>query len=270
MPFTRTTNPPSTNAKVTVEFAGLMSLEAGENNSCIVGVHRWTYTHTFQATLIVCKPDRPPSLVRLFTGPLTGAFLIRLDPDPNQGSFRAFAPTDDPFVRSAAANNHDFDYRWAINMREYHTETQTNDGASPGGTLMTGVLYTPTLTRPGMNPQLVRAGSNPRELYRISADLAAAIETPDGTQVWLQWRELGETKHLTLPRAYDPEGTTYIVSLLNDPPIGTPVAHDEIELYYKILETNAEPIPDDEQWRLEYVHFEKTDEIPCMPITLEP
>jgi hypothetical protein len=269
MPFTPTINPPSINPFLTVEFAGLMLLSPGPGNTCNIGIHHWSLIHTFQVMLIVNKPGHPPTLVRLLTGPLTGQLAITLDPQPAQGDFQVFAPTTPPFIRQSSGNDAR-DYRFAINLRDLHPSADYNDGARPIATLSTGVLYTSNLSPDDLDPKFVRGTLPPIRLYYISADLAAAIQPPTNTNVKLTWSELGEPQSLILPRRRDPAGTTYTVSLINEPPISSPPEHDELGLYYKVLTVNGAPIPSLEHWRLEYAYDEKTDEIPCMSVTLEP
>lgn len=267
MPFTPTTSPPSTNSLVTVEFAGQMLLSSGAGNSCNIGINHWTLTHMFQVMLIVNKPNRPSTLVRLIAGPLTGALAIRLEPAPMQDDFQVFAATTAAFDRFDS-NNNELDYRWRINLRERHPNADINDGARPLVTLSTGVLYTPNLTRLGLNPRLTKRDVT-ISLNRIAGDLAAAIQPPANTSVKLEWSEFGVPRSLTLPRRYDPPNTIYTVSLINEPPMYSAPEHNELDLYYRVLAQGGVSIPYPDRWRLEYDYAEKTDEIPCMPVTLE-
>jgi hypothetical protein len=264
MPFTETNTPPVTKPKVTVRFAGLMLLKPGDNNTCEIGIHKFSSTHMFQVMLIVSKPDRPPTLLRLFTGPLTAPFAISASA-PGSG-FQAFAATAAPFVRNDP-NNHELDYRWALDLTSLHPNADFNDGARPVVTLNAGVLYTPTLTRSGLGLDLVQ-GNAKKPQHRVAADLAASIEVPSNNVVRLAWSDLGDPQTLDLPRSLDPEGTTYTISLMNDPPISSPAVHDELALYYKVLEVNGAPVPDVDRGRLNVKDAQKTDEIPCLPVTL--
>lgn len=268
MPFTPTTNPPSTNPLVTVEFAGLMLLSPGADNTCNIGIHRWAPTHTFSVMLIVNKPSRPSTLVRLIAGPLTGPLAIRLEPARTRGDFQVFAATTAPFDRFYPQNN-ELDYRWTVNLRERHPDADINDGARPVVTLSTGVLYTPNLTARRLDPKLTK-GTVSISLNRIAANLAAAIQPPTDIRVKLEWSEFGIPQSVTLKRDEDPPGTIYTVSLINEPPISSAPEHDELGLYYRVLNIRGVPIPIVDHWRLEYADDEKTDEIPCMPVTLEP
>lgn len=282
MPFVTTTTPPSINPPIKVEFAGLMLL-SGVTNTCEVGVHRWTSTHSFQVSLIVSKPpdpvsgaQYPPTMLRIFTGPLDDDFEIALRsitdppaPDPAD-DFKAYAAAG-AFTRDyATAASNPLDFRWALNLRGKHPEARRNKGAEPIIKLKTGVLYTPTLTLVDLEPKLIR-NTTVEELYRFAADLAVAIQRPANTNVRLKWIEKGEERTLTLPRRVDPDGTKYVISVMNDPPMSVPETHDEIADYYKILTVGGALIPAAERWRLQYQQtFERTDEIPCMPGTLEP
>jgi hypothetical protein len=268
MAFQTTANEPAQNPPVTVTFSGLMVLKPGPNNTCDIAVHRFNRDHLFQVILITNKPNRPPTLTPLLTGPLTGSFSIGLTPDPGAGDFTAFAPTPDPFVRNGGGND-EKDFRWAINFREHHQNAQVNGGAEPLINLKTGVLYTPNLTNPDLGLQLRRdALSIP--LHQISEDLAVSIVPPEGTRVALEWEDLGVKQTVTLP--LDEEAnTTYTIALSNNPPNLTLEPHDELALYYRILkEDNGTSIPDALQFRLAIAAGARSDEVPCMPTTLNP
>jgi hypothetical protein len=216
MSFATTTTRPSTSSKVTIKFVGLMLLKPGAGNTCEIGIHRLSDTHSFQAMVIVNKPCRTPSLIRLVTGPLTGPFAINVTPDPGTG-VQAFTSTSTAFDRANYRNNN-LDFRWALNLQQEQGITMDfNNGARPSATLNAGVLYTPSLVGEELNTELVR-GTTRKRLNRLSADLAAAINLPEGGRVELTWDEDGEPREYRLPRRVDrhePE-TTYTVLLLND------------------------------------------------------
>jgi len=268
MPFSTTTNAPATNARVTVKFAGLMLLKPNGNNGCDIGIHRLSETHALQVILIVSKPDRPPGLIRLVTGPLTQPFAINVTPDPGTG-IKTFIRGPEPFDRSRT-NNNELDFRWAINMQQLHEGADFNGGARPVATLNAGTLYTSNLTLIELTPELVN-GTTRTALPRFSADLAAAIDLPVAGTVELSWTvESGERRTLSLPRPNDPPRTTYTVTLLNDPPIVNALSHDELTQYYQVLEVAGQRIPAEKQFRIAYNGDTNTDEIPCMPVILNP
>ena len=268
MPFSPITTPLPATPRVTVQFAGLMLLKPGAGNSCEVGIHRFSSTHAFQVVLVVRKPNRPPTLIRLLNGPLLRPLAINVLPDPGTG-VQAYAPTAEPFVRSSGANDVS-DFRWALNFRALHPDADFNDGARPVATLNAGVLFTPNLTPAALEPELVVNRVTTR-LYRLAADLAVAIDLPAGSpgRVILTWDELGDRQTLTLPRPLDSDDTTYTISLLNNPPISNPEEHDEMYLYYKVLEAHGNPIPRSSRRQLNFVSSDPTtDEIPCSPVML--
>lgn len=276
MPFSRTTNPPSLNPFVTVEFAGLLLLKPGTSNTCNIGIHHLSLTHLFQVILIVNKPDRPPLLVRVLTGQLlSDTLVIAPDPAPPHGDFMAFAPTPEPFIPGPPfpppGSNRFKDYRWSVNMRDLNPRADFDAGALPMAILSTGVLFTADLSRDGFDPKYRRGGLS-ESRYFISATLAAAIERSGSPKVKLSWKETGDStpKELALPRRFDPPNTTYIVSLINEPPISTLPEHNEFDLYYQVLTVDGHRIDPGEQWILDHAPDQKTDEIPCMPIILEP
>lgn len=276
MPFIPTTIQPLTAAaKVTVKFQGLMLLKPAAGNTCEVGIHRFSSAHAFQITLVIRKPTRPPTLIRLVNGPLTRPLEIKVTPNPGPG-VQSFEPTPGPFVRSALTTNNEFDFRWSVNMRTLHPGADFNDGGQPVATLDAGVLYTPTLTRPTLNPELVQGTSPITDripLFRFSADLAASISLPGSSKVRLSWFELGERRNFVLPRplAVDPVDTTYTITLMNDPPIIGAASHEELDLYYRVLEDSRGLIPFEERYSLNVSPSgPTTDEVPCMPVTLQP
>lgn len=274
MLFTPTATPPKTDAKITVEFAGLMLLEATANNTCKIGIHRFAKDHTFQATLIVQKANRPPRVIRLQTGIPTSDFKITLVPDTAVAGIQAFAPTVN-FNRDDNVDNL-LDYRWALNIRGLPGQTTVtpNNGATPVVTLNSGILYTPTLSRKGQ--KITQICTTTTDLNRIAADLAFAIDLPGDLQppgspkVVINWSDFGKPQELVLPRPGE-EGeldTKYTLSLLNDPAFSDPKVHDELELYYQVLEQNGGPVQN--KCSLEIADAPKSDQIPCLPVYLEP
>ena len=109
-------------------------------------------------------------------------------------------------------------------------------------------------------------------LYRIAADLAVSIDLPGQSKFQIAWNELGEAQEpVLLPRPGDPAATTYSVVLLNDPPISNPAAHDELKEYYRILiKDDGSPIGENEKCSIEVSEPQKTDEIPCLAVVLNP
>jgi len=274
MSFIRTAAVPSADARVTVSFAGLLALRSGAGESLEIGVHRFSRVHTFQVMLVVKKPNRPPRLIRLLTGPLTADLEMSVVPNPAT-RFRVFASAAaaDPFDRSAnpADNNElSLDYRWAFNARSLprHETVDFNNGGQPIAKLNTGVLYTSTLTRPSLQLKQVCGGVE-TDLHRIAADLAVAIDLTGSSKFLIAWSELGEVQEpVVLPRPGDPAGTLYSVVLLNDPPMSNPPTHDELNEYYKILR-NGDGSEIGDKCRLETSQPPKTDEIPCLAILLD-
>jgi hypothetical protein len=270
MPFNMTTTAPLIDAPVTIKFAGLMLIKPAPSG-CEIGIHRLSDTHAFQAIVVVNEPGLPPRLIRLLTGPLTEPFKIDVEPDPGTG-VQAFAPpTTGGFDRSSPSN--ELDFRWGLNMREWHAGADFNGGASPIATLNAGTLYTSKLTRDALRPALVRR-TRRTQLHRFAADLAVAINLPTPRdKVRLSWTdESGEPQSFKLPRPrrLDPPGTRYTVVLLNDPPISSAASHDELDHYYEVLEVGGTPIPDRDRFHISYNGAPTTDEVPCMPILLYP
>jgi hypothetical protein len=275
MPFTTTSSLPSTSSPVTIVCAGLLLLAPDGANMCNIFVHRRTRDHLFQVMLIITKPNRPPITLRLLTGPLDKDFEIGLR-DNASPDFKAFALGNGDIVRSPQTAQDDaLDYRWVLNLKslEDHADAQADDGAKPIVRLKTGVLYTPNLTKEEIHPRFVRALSPPidRPLFRFAAELAVAIQATKEHPLRLSWSDLGDPQNLDVPRINDPDNTTYTVAIVNDPPISDPADHDEIARYYRVLtDRNGNPIPFEKRFQLLYGSAEKTDEIPCQPVTLEP
>lgn len=261
MPFTPTDTIPT--ARVTIKFAGLLLLRPNGPNTCEIGIHRLSDIHLFQVILVVNKPGLPPTLIRLITGHLESELTI--DSDRTNPGFRAFelGASFDP----ATAN--ELDHRWALNMRFLHPGVDFNDDATPIAIVNDGVLFTSNLSLPHLKPRLVRDGET-RHLPHVAADLAAALDVPLGNTVQLKWTHSGENEVVLLPREHDPTGTTYTLMLLNEPPRKDDTQHDELDLYYHVLELNGEPVDPAERWKLEYEDKSKTDEIPCLPVELNP
>jgi hypothetical protein len=269
MPFTNVAVAPSTTPPVTILLSGLMVIQPGpNNNTCEIGVHKFSRTHSFQVILVVNKPNRPPALVPIFTGPLLAPFEIRLATNPEPiPDFVVFAR--DPFDRTLP-NSDPLDHRWAINMRLKHATARINDGAKPVITLKTGTMYTPNLTDPSLAPKLTRTGSPVDLLRQIASHLAVSITPPAGTKVLLKGLDLGDPLTLAVPRDKDPVGTQYTLCLINEPTSILADPHDEFPLYYQILEDTGAPIPSSVRFNFEFASGATSDEVPCMPITLIP
>jgi len=232
---------------------------------CEVGVHKFSQIHKFQVMLVVKKEQQPPVLIRLLDGPLQRMFSITLLPDPLTG-VKVYERDQQVFNR-ADANNDRLDSRWKINMKAFpnHGNADFNDGAQPVATLNVGVIYASNLSRDGLRPVLKKGPTKVQDLYRV-ADLAAEIPLQGNSRVTLAWHDHGQAQTLELPRAGEEQeaGTTYTVVLLNDPAISSPASHDELEEYYKVLGIN-----ENDRLSLIYETNPKSDEIPCLPVTLE-
>ena len=279
MPFQTTATAPCSNSKVTVVFSGLVVFRPGADNTCEVGIHRFSTSHQTQVLLMINKPGKPPMVLPLLKGPLTSDFSIGLQigETPLANDFTAFAPTPEPFVRSASQND-DRDYRWAVNFKEQHPNVNLNNGAQPFVKVKTGVLFTPHLTRLGLGPRLIRGEEEEQEiveLHRLAAGMAVAINPTGDAKVLLSWNDLGDKFERILPREIDAlePNTTYTVLVINDPPGFSTPAHSEMLLYYKVLEdqTKSKTLNEEQQFELEYdTDSSKTDEIPCLTGRLEP
>ena len=282
MPFTRTTTPPKTDAKITVEVTGLMLLREGANNTCEIGIHRFSRDHLFQACLIVKKADRPPRLIRLQTGLPTSDFTMTLVPTTAVVGIQAFAPTPDADFHRDPRVDDNRDYRWAFNVRKLpnHDTVDFPAGAHPRAqplaTLNSGVLYTSNLSRDGQSIMQI-CGGNSINLNRVAADLAFAIDLPGdlsqpgSPRLEIEWSDRGESQHLELPRPGEEgeDGPTYTLSLINDPPFINPEAHEELDRYYKVLERNGASVPELERCALQIGDAPTSDQIPCLSILLE-
>jgi len=285
MPFTETTDQPSVTPRVSIAFSGLIVLKPGPNDTCLICVNKFDRNHIFQVLLVVSNPEinpaqpdndvvnkayQPATVVPLFTGPLFAPFLIRRQPDANAnaGDFKVFKR--DPFDRTRP-NSHDLDYRWAVNFRDLHLNPSTNHGGEPVGILKTGVLYTPRLTDPGLHPRLIRQGNPPFPLTQISSNLAASITlTAEAPKLYFQWEDQGDTQYLVLPRSGDDPRSLYTLYFINEPPNLDARPHDEFAHYYRILLSNGAVIPGTQRFELETDPLGRSDEIPCMPVLINP
>ena len=283
-PFKATASPLQLQPKVTVEFAGQLILQPGttdtaDSRTCEIGVNRFSRPHKLQVLLIVKEPTRAPTVIPLLEGPLTDDFVIRRGPDPHvpphpsarPGNFEVFAPTVDPFIRSAGGNSLN-DYRWTVNLRDpvlQHPNATRARGAEPIVRLRTGTLYAPDLTPVNLQPKLERDETDDILLLRVPPTLAASIVVAEGENVLLEWSDLGVPGNEVLPREGDDANTVYTVLIINEPPPGSP-GHEELALYYRVLQDSGNPIPPHLQWRLTFASGIGTDRIPCLPIVLNP
>lgn len=284
LPFLPTASPVSLAPKVAIEFSGQMMLQPGgddteESRTCEIGVNRFSPDHELQVFLTIHRPNRPSRTVPLIKGHLTGDFMIRLgpdqpappDPSARPGDFRVFAPTVGPFVRTAAAGNHDLDYRWSLNLRDpqIHPTALRDSGAEPIVKLRTGTLFAPEITPEAFHPQLERQGSEPIKLFKIAPELVAAIQPPEGVNVLLEWTDMGTPVRRALPRNGDSADTRYTVSFINEPPARVP-PHEELMFYYRVLKAGGHPIPDGQRFQLRFDNGISSDLIPCLVVVLNP
>lgn len=271
MAFATTNNAPSTNPKVSLMFSGLMVLKPGAAaNTCEVGLHKLDRGHNLQVILVVNKANRPPILSHLVTGPLTSNFEISPLANPlPPPDFKVFER--DPFDRTTQ-NSHELDHRWAINLGLKHPGVEINDGALPAVTLNTGVLYTPNLTNPLLDPTLARVNTPDDKLNQIAPNLAVSIDLSPGQRIIFKGRDQGAPLELILPRLEDVRGDeTYTLAFINEPPGRNSPPHDEFSLYYRILEVGGAEIPAEERFKLKFEQKSvRSDEIPCMPTTRNP
>ena len=277
MPFKTTNVRPAVNAPVTVKFSGLMVLQPGPNETCEIGIHRHNREHMNQVLLIVNKPELPLSVVPLLLGPLTAPFEIKLrstdsevvlDPDPDFGDFKIYER--DPFDNTLPTSDQ-YDHRWALNLRAGSADARLNDGARPVVTLKTGTLYTSNLSNAALNPKLQVPGSPDKSLNHFAGDLAASITPPNNAEVLLEWKDLGDRRFITLPRLGDPARTSYTVCFMNEPPNYGSESPEELPLYYKVLEkADGKEVPANERCKLKLPDETRSDEVPCMPVLLNP
>lgn len=268
MAFTVTHTPPDINSTVTVKFAGQLLLRPNGTSMCDIGINRLAQKHDFHLMLIVNKPGLPATLLRLTTGPLTGPGAVTITKSPPGAGFKVFTKDAGTFDRANAANS-TLDYRWTVDLQELHPGVDFNEGARPLATLNDGVLYTSNLSREGLNPALVRPGER-KDLIRLASDFSAAMDLPAGAVLLMAWNEFGKPKTFSLPRpaSIDPVGTRYTVVLLNDPPAVDDTPHDELDFYYRVLQIGSDPVPAGQRWKLIFDIAPKSDEIPCLPISL--
>ncbi|HEY6806330.1 MAG TPA: hypothetical protein VI306_22310 [Pyrinomonadaceae bacterium] len=265
MPFDSTATPPATDSVVTVRFTGLMLLKRNSDNGCDIGVHYDAENHAFEAMLIVSEPERPPGLVRLFSGRPDQPFMINVIPTPEKG-VQVFKTKG--FNRSSLNDHRDFG--WAINLRKAYDRTlYFNYRAHPIATLNGGVLYTSRLSPELLDATLIRGGHMTR-LHRFSADLSAAVELPTGGAVELSWNESSLSRPIRLPRLSDARGTKYTIVLINNPPSYYATSHDELSLYSSVLYSAPPPFYGvSELAQLSFIGDPSTDEVPCMPVILD-
>ncbi len=266
MPFNIAPAPPDTAPPITVLLSGLMVVQPGQNNTCEIGIHKFSNEHLFQIILTVNKPNRPAVLVPLFIGPLLSPFEIGLATNPEPApDFNAYSR--DPFDRTLPTSD-EFDYRWAISFGTKHPTARPNDGVKPVVTMKTGTLYTPNLSKPALTPRLTRTGSLDDDLKQFASHLAVSITPPPGVKLLLKGLDLGDPLEFLLPRDGDPAGTKYTLALINEPPNLLAPAHDEFGLYYKVFEDGSgSAISDSVRFKLEFAGGTRSDEVPCMPVT---
>lgn len=264
MAFRTTTNKPRSRPKVTVTFGGLLILKPNSDNGCDIGINRFSDGHFFQLLVLVDEPCKPLTVMRIFSGTPTGD--IGINASPRRQGVRIFTGNEEEFDRENAANSA-LDFRWALDLGLMHEHVDFNDGARPVATLNEGTLYSSKLTREGLNPT-VHSLTDDVPLNRFASDLAAAINLPTDGKVTLTWDDFGVPRSIDLPDPRFSEEATYTIALINQPPGRFAPEHDEITLYYRVMEVAGQPIDPANRCRLEFVSVPSTDEVPCMPVII--
>jgi hypothetical protein len=270
MPFPTTTAALPFTPVVAVEFAGQLLISSSEVNPCVIGINHFAPRHEISICLIVSKPGMPPTMQPLCLNKLEENFSISLDPPNPGGGVSAYAPTPEPFRRDDP-NNDEHDLRWAIDMNKLHDpdKLSTNDeGVKPCVTLSDGVLYTIDRTDPDVLQIELVCGSTTTDLVSIASNIGAIVPLTGRRKVVLAWSEPAGDQEVRLPRENDPPGTTYVISVINEPPFGTP-PDNELAHYYNVLQKDdGSSIPSNRKCALlvNPSTLLMTDEIPCMPV----
>ncbi|MDX6403820.1 MAG: hypothetical protein QOH70_1275 [Blastocatellia bacterium] len=281
MPFKSINTALPTSPTVTVAFTGLCLVHPALDSSyCEIGLHRKASDHRLRIDLVAIKPTGPPDLEPIHEDKLKGKdFTIRLVKDPQKG-VTAYKPTPVPFQRNQP--NDPNDLQWAINMGEYYTDVKTDpNGVDPCVRMEDGTFYTPPPTdKTKVKVELVK-GTTTTDLFSIAGAIFGAIDISDtdltaGQRVIVEWSENGKNQTLILPRPTDDlTRTKYLLEVANNPKPHGSSGHEELGLYYDVLlRKDGTSIPKSERYALNVtrlgLHPVRADEIPCMPVLLEP
>jgi hypothetical protein len=288
MPLRTTPTPPPLLPTVTVLFIGQLLIDSSGATPCNIRVNYKADVHDLSISLIVTEPGKSPSSIILHHGKLQREnFSVKVIsatyPNGVPGGVTAYHPgTPNP------ADELDFSRALSLSLMHQPGSVIVNTGlAEPGIALYNGVLYTHKKTGDALDIALL-CGSSTKTLNGIAARIAAALPLAAGQQVSLDWYDSGKPLKKLLPREGDDPGTTYVVSIINEPPQGAPTPHDEMEQYYKVLlKADGSAIGDGEKCQLnvskhlkanessagksrlvepEVKERRMTDEIPCMPL----
>ena len=271
MPFTTARRYP-TSPLLSVYFSGLLIIKPNnDGTSCNIGVHHEP-RHKLKVFLKINRPNEPAIRKILQLGPLARDFQIL---NSSQTGVFAFKPVDN-FNRNLAVDDRR-DLRWSVNLEnsEFNNEpfALVPGSASPGITINSGVFSTAERTdETSVNIVKSRQGLNATPVNSIASVIEARIELTGADHIFLVPNNLPP---VLLPRSEDLLGTTYELEISNEPPDDF-ADLDELDHYYEVLtKENGDPITDDEKWHLSVAQAvvdsdAKSDEIPCMPIVLEP
>jgi hypothetical protein len=286
MPFANYPNPTLPAHIVEVLFKGLIILNPNDDGTCTVGMHRTSDDHFLIIEIRAKRPGGGDVLVARRAGLLQNMLTIRASnpgPGPRVSAFRPGASAGVSLNRQTSSDTRDL--RFAIDLLHpiefYGPNSILMDlqKATPGIQIFDGIFVAIDVTDDNeIEIKRARGASNVMPLDRIAAVTGALIAPPAGSVI-LDWND---GTSLTLPRpvgggdGQDPAGTSYRVSVRNEPVEIDFTLHDELESYYDLVKKlDGSSVPLNEQFSLlinlhpHGIGTVSTDRIPCMPILLD-
>lgn len=258
---------------VTVDFSGLLVVRCLNSRTCEIAV-LYSPPHKFKISLEVNEPDNATRTIPIYSGTSPVTFSIAGTVASGVSAFEAPGPfSRDPLKDRGR------DFRWAIDLEgdEFHREFLDVDMTKirSTGIITSGVFYSAERTDEVSLPNITRTrGGVPHGMSSITGVIGARIDVASGSHLNLEVQEgTNAPKLISLPRdREDKPGTTYVIRISNEPPEGTTTDPDELLNYYQVLKKRVGGnILDGEKWKLAPnppSMVVSTDEIPCMPITL--
>ena len=248
---------------VIVQFSGLMVIRCLNPQNCEIDVLR-SATHKLQIGLEVKEPGNATRTIPIKLA--GGGRAFQMIQTPPSSGVAAYNRSGAAFSRSPSDDGRDF--RWSINLEgdEFHREELEVIPEQIHTTILltSGIFCAASRTDEVSFPYITRTRGGQYGIRSLADVVAARIDLPAQSRLDLS----GLTGAvISLPRPADRPGTTYVITITNEPPGAPMAANNELADYYPALrKQGGAPITDGEKWKLEVVPPDvSTDEIPCMP-----
>lgn len=242
---------------VRILFHGLLiwTPDSANDKHCHIGVHRGATDHYLTVEVRIKRPNAPDFIIMRHAGPLSfldgddkfgPGMRMGVEPETNDGVQKFIAPA--AFERKCGSMSHANDYRWAVNLENFHDAPVKLDDhvMRPGIVVTDGILHTAMKTHDDVKIEKFKNGRYVQDFFPIAAIAGINVYlTPEQT-FSISFRKDGLLKELPLKTAKASD-LSYEIYIDNNPTY-TEVDHNEFKEYYKALPE----VPTSEQFELRF------------------